>query len=189
MAQVVVITGRTCNGKTQLARRLGEEFRWYLRWKTQILRRGALRVGFSILDTSEILKQQAKARSVPQDRLSLQALGDKLDGETNHKWVFDATERAIESGDIHFPIVIDNIRNAEQLAYFRQHSDWKLTHVHLYAPDDVLAERFQKRLQTRNQPEAAKNFKEADLIKQERDIESFKADADVRIFTKRTDSE
>ncbi len=71
MAQIVILTGRTCNGKSTLAMLLREEY------------------GFEIFDTSERLQREARKRSRRRDRLTLQKLGDALDKETNFKWVLD----------------------------------------------------------------------------------------------------
>lgn len=168
MAQIVILTGRTCNGKSTLAMLLREEY------------------GFEIFDTSERLQREARKRSRRRDRLTLQKLGDALDKETNFKWVLDGALKLAQRK--RKSVVVDNVRNASQLAHFRKRTDFEMVHVHLYAPNDVLAKRFADRTAKRSLRESAKTYRDADLIKQEKDITRFKADADVRIFTKRTDS-
>jgi adenylosuccinate synthase len=165
MTRIVVLTGRTCNGKTRLAKLLNVEFDFY------------------VFDTSDEIKKAAKEAGKKCDRLSLQKIGDQLDKKTKHKWVFDAVRKASKKNKL---IVVDNVRNAEQLEYFRQYGKWDLIHVHLYASNETLKERFKKR---RKNNEKAKDHKEADLIKNEEDIASFKADADVRIYTERADAQ
>jgi adenylosuccinate synthase len=167
MPQIVVLTGRTCNGKTHLTRSLNEEF------------------GYEVVDTSALLIADAESRGLPQDRIALQKLGDQLDQETSFRWVFDAVVARTKSSRT--PMVGDCIRNAGQLAHFRQSTDLDVVHVHLYAPDAVLEERFKKRSASASGGDTALSREQADLIKQEKDIESFRADADVRIFTGRTE--
>src|SRR5690606_23206479 len=103
--------------------------------------------------------------------------------ETASRWLFDYVQKKI-LGESKAAYVVDNVRNAEQLQFFRQHATWRVVHVHLYARDETLESRFLKR---RKNDDPAKTHDEADLIKKEKDIESFKADADVRINTDRTD--
>src|SRR5262245_50174306 len=128
MRQVVLISGRTCNGKSRLASHLQEEF------------------GYRVVRTSDILKEIATQRGRTSDRLSLQALGDVIDAETKHAWVRNATSEAATALPESVPLVIDNIRNGEQLEHFRRQHDWKTVHVHLYAPSAELERRFAQKL-------------------------------------------
>lgn len=170
MRQVVLISGRICTGKTELAECLSEKF------------------GYHVIRSSQILKGKATARGESFDRLSLQALGDALDKETNHRWLFEEYEAIAEGLPADRAIVIDSIRTAAQLEQFRSRRHLEVVHVHLYAPLDVLKRRFDMRLSERH-AEAAANYDEADLIKDDNDVDSFKSDADVRINTARTDTQ
>lgn len=169
MRQVVLISGRICTGKTGLANSLRDEF------------------GYHLIRTSEILTRIAGTRQGGTDRLSLQGLGDALDEETRYKWLFDEVLKIAGNLHLNVPVVVDNVRTAEQLDYFRKSSSLKLVHVHLYAPIEELKRRFQKRANRRKQ-EAAANYGEADLLKDGDDVEFFRKDADVRINTGRTDT-
>lgn len=169
MQQVVLISGRICTGKSDLAKSLEAEF------------------GYHPIRSSEILAKFATERGIASDRLSLQKLGDALDEETDHRWLFEAYEMYANSLPPDEPVVIDNIRTAEQLEHFRKNRRLDVMHVHLYAPRDVLQSRFERHLAERKM-EAASNYDDADPLKDLEDIESFKRDADVRINTGRTDN-
>lgn len=168
MIRLLALTGRTCNGKSKLAHQLRDEF------------------GFVVFDTSDYLKEIADKRGTPKDRLALQKLGDELDKDSEYKWLLKAVAETAKRTASN-TIVIDNVRNAGQLDHLRRQTEFPLVHVHLYAPDSVLESRFAQRIATLGPEEAALSYRDADLIKNERDIERFRADADVRIYTRRTD--
>lgn len=169
MRQVVLISGRICTGKTELAECPSEKF------------------GYYVIRTSQLLKGKATARGQRFDRLSLQAFGDALDIETNNRWLFNEFEAIAEGLPVDRPVVIDSIRTSAQLEQFRSSRHLEVVHVHLYAPLDVLKKRFDQRLSERH-AEAASNYDEADLLKDDSDVDSFRSDADVRINTARTDT-
>lgn len=169
MRQVVVITGRICTGKSGLAKGLRDEF------------------GYELVQTSEILKQQALKRGRSIDRISLQQLGDEMDKESNYLWLFEEVQKQAAALAPYLPIVVDNVRNAEQLEHFRTNHGLETVHVHLYAPNDVLYQRYEKHNADRPGEEAI-NYSMADIIKDDDDVNHFKRDADVRINTGRTDA-
>ncbi|UGV25053.1 adenylosuccinate synthetase [Rhodopseudomonas boonkerdii] len=168
MRQVVLISGHICTGKSDLARRLKEEF------------------AFHSIRTSDILREIADHRRLPNDRVSLQTLGDCLDAETNSRWVFEHVLRQVNLLPANRPIIVDSIRTGSQLEFFRTQRDFVVVHAHLYAPKAELERRFEEKNQRRPQG-SNENYSNADLIKNEKDIEQFKRDADVRINTQRTD--
>ncbi len=170
MRRVILVSGRICTGKSALAESLKNEF------------------AFHVLRTSSILSEIALERGFGRDRLSLQALGDRLDAETGHRWVFDAYEQFSKKCAPHERVVIDSIRTAEQLDHFRTSRGLDVVHIHLYAPMTVLRQRFDNRLSERN-AETASSYDEADPLKDLEDVESFLRDADVRINTGRTDND
>lgn len=171
MRKVVLLSGRTCNGKSKLAKLLRERY------------------DFHILHTSEYLREVASKRGLLTDRMSLQLLGDTLDEETSHEWVINFVKKSDRELKTDNPIIVDNIRNAKQLNYFRQQYFCKAIHVHLYARSETLPKRYLKRQETHGRENDPANYEEADLIKSQDDIVSFKNDADVRIFTERADAE
>ncbi len=168
MRQIVLVSGRTCAGKSELAELLRDEF------------------GYHLVRTSDLLRQQALVDKSKSDRLSLQSLGDKMDAQSEHRWIAEAVTNVAASLSDEIPVVVDNIRNSKQLMHFRHIYQWTIVHAHLYAPNDVLETRYRQRYQYRPN-ETATDYSEADLIKKEEDIDHFKGDADVRINTGRTD--
>lgn len=171
MRKIVLLSGRTCNRKSELAGFLHERY------------------GFHILRTSEYLRQVANNRSLLSDRKSLQSIGDTLDEETSHEWVIDLVKKMGGELEIDVPMVVDNIRTAKQLAYFRQQFFCKAIHVHLYARSETLSKRYLDRQELYGKENDPATYEEADLIKSQEDILRFKQDADVRIFTERADAE
>jgi len=116
----------------------------------------------------------------------LQDLGDAMDAETDHRWVLDVVERHLSSLPAKIPAVIDNVRTAQQLEHFRRRHGWIIVHAHLYAPRPELERRFrQKHIGCSG--ETATKYTDADLLKNESDVLSFRKDADARINTGRTD--
>jgi adenylosuccinate synthase len=169
MRQVVLISGHICTGKSELAQRLNKQF------------------GHHIVSTSNILKTTAKRRRKSADRLALQAFGDELDSKTNHQWVLDEVIKEASKLPGDQPIVVDNVRTWNQLQHFRTYHSFSVVHAHLWGPRKVLEQRY-KQKNNELPGKTVQTYTDADLIKNERDIEAFKNDADVRINTARTDS-
>jgi adenylosuccinate synthase len=166
MRKVVLLSGRMCTGKSQLAKGLSDEF------------------SYKIIQTGEYLKSEAAKRSTGFDRVNLQNLGDILDAETQHAWLFEYIKQVEKSINKDVSIVVDNIRNQKQLEYFRKHLRWEIVHVHLYAPTEVLEKRFASKY-----PIVSLSYEQANVLKSNEDISDFKNDADVRINTGRSDPE
>ncbi|MBI5127870.1 MAG: adenylosuccinate synthetase [Rhodopseudomonas palustris] len=171
MSQVVLISGHICTGKTDLAKRLQRDF------------------GYHVVRTSDLIRAEAEKRGLNTDRLSLQALGDRLDAETGHKWLLDSVLTQTSGLPFEQPVVVDNVRTWRQLECFRQRQSIEVVHVHLYVLDRTILEgRFNRRNEKRD-TQNTETYSEADLIKNEEDIQKFKLDADVRINTNRTDGD
>ena len=164
MRHLILLSGHTCSGKSELAQQLRETF------------------GFHVIRTQGLLSDEAVKRGVNADRLSLQSLGDILDQETDSRWVKSAIVAAVEQLPPDADIVVDNIRNSSQLAHFREEPGWRPVHVHLWAPLKDRERRFADKSRE-NAKETAQSYQYADLIKDEADIEHFKKDADIRIHT------
>ncbi len=168
MRHVVLVSGRVCNGKSGLAKRLAEEF------------------GYYIVKTSEILRREARRSGTQMDRRSLQALGDRMDEESQGSWILDEVLSRMSTLPPNQSIVVDNIRTAAQLDQFRRNPAVTVAHVHLYAPTKELHARFARRASS-DPSLAHETYESIDHIKVDADIDSFKKDADVRINTGRTD--
>ena len=163
MAEIVILTGHLATGKTALAQTLAEQH------------------GFVLVRTSELLRERfGQQSSKPLSRTDLQDRGRQLDEETDGEWLSNHIEALLS--DQRPKIVIDHVRNERQLRHFRNRAQWRIVHVHLYAPKDSLEERFGPKQEEENIPYAA-----ADPIESEEDIAKFRHDADVRINVNRTD--
>jgi adenylosuccinate synthase len=116
------------------------------------------------------------ATGAKRERGDLQAAGERLDRETDGKWVSDAlAERLSKDGsDI---IIIDAIRIKKQIDHIRRAFGHRLRvwHVFIDAEDEVLRERY------RNRASPIGEFVDYDQLKEsetERAIRSLKAVAD-----------
>ena len=97
--------------------------------------------------------------------------------------VYASTLNRLKSLPVDVPIVVDSIQSKGQLAPFRAARDMEVIHVHLYAPFEVLKQRFAKG----GGHEAS--YMVRDSLRSDEDVDYFKKDADVRINTDRTDNE
>lgn len=124
MPMILLLSGPIGSGKSELAERLVQ------------------RDSFSRYSTSRFLLDRAESRNV--DRSELQAFSDNLDETTDHAWVFeDYRKQPNQDGEQR--VLIDAIRKPRQIIPFRECFSWKITHVHLTAPAEVLRERFEQR--------------------------------------------
>ncbi|MEM7083056.1 MAG: adenylosuccinate synthetase [Pseudomonadota bacterium] len=171
MRPVVIISGHTSVGKSVLAKNLKGNFE------------------FSIFKSSDYLKEIARKRSLETDRRSLMRLGDQLDSETGCRWLLTAVEKFAATKNSGVPVVVDSVRNACQLKRFRQQTELEVTHVHLYTTRRVLYRRLAKRREDQASLLEFSNPQRIDFVESEEDIDSFKKDADIRIFTERTDAD
>lgn len=170
MRRVVLLSGHLCTGKTELAQALQEEF------------------GFTRIRSSEILRDHARKLGLPSDRSSLQKLGDEMDTQTGGAWLYQHVINLTRSEEPEKIFVIDNVRTSEQLEHFRTSTEISAIHVHLYILDKSETQaRWAARQQGHSDHEPAE-YPDADLMKDEQDIQQFKRDADVRVETSECDT-
>ena len=159
--RIIVISGSISSGKSTLAKDLEKKF------------------DACMVKTSEIIR---KVGSIPaDDRLALQAMGDKLDEKTAGRWVLDElsqVERAVAEAKI---FVVDSVRTVDQINHIRE-AYGPVTHLHLTAPPDVLRQRYNKRYHGKNGVPSYDKVKENPT---EQKIESLSRVADVVIDTNR----
>lgn len=165
--QVVVISGKTCSGKTGLADLLEREFQ------------------FHVVRTRQVLAGLNEHDTVSGDRPSLIERGRQQDKATDSRWMLYATREVLKSLDETKPVVVDHLSSPEQVLQFRHEFGENLVHVHLYAKDETLRERY---AQTEGAVEGAPTYEDIDHLKNQEDIVALKNDADVRIFTTRSDA-
>jgi adenylate kinase family enzyme len=85
-------------------------------------------------------------REGDQRRRQLQELGDRLDEETDFRWIVDPVARdAIEQSPEVRNWLIDAVRKRKQVEHFRSHFGPIVRHIHLTAPEKVLRARYTDR--------------------------------------------
>ncbi|MDH0302263.1 MULTISPECIES: adenylosuccinate synthetase [unclassified Pseudomonas] len=163
--QIVVITGKACSGKSGLARLLEKEF------------------GFEVICERRVSQAAEWSLSTPQT--SLIDRRRELGESEQTQWMLEATKAICADGHDGRPLVVDHLDSLEQVIQFRQAFGGNLIHVHLYASEPTLRERFAARA-----PDAAPtlSYDEVNQLKDQAQISALKADADVRIFTDRSDA-
>lgn len=126
---LVLLSGPIAVGKTTLRDFLGAEH------------------GFSFVRSSTFLLEKARRESLPADRLGLQELGDRLDIETDYRWVVDdvALVSMATAPNVRRWLV-DAVRKPRQVQHFRSIENTQVLHAHLTAPEVVLRQRYEARL-------------------------------------------
>ncbi len=161
--RVVVLSGPVAAGKSALAQSLVERFQ-FLRIRTHELIR--------------LLKPD-----VPLERKSLQEAGAALDRETGGTWVSGTLEARLGREDEAASIVVDSVRIKGQIDAVRNAYGPIVTHVHLTAPLEDLAERYRHRESDLGERPP---YEEVRADPTEAQVESLRDCADVVIETRRT---
>lgn len=164
--QIVIISGKTGTGKTGLAKVLHERY------------------GFEVIATREILggKLEMDDRA---DRPALIDQGRQADSSSDSSWIVESLRTKIASTGDSPGVVIDHVSTMAQVRKLRSFCGPNLVHVHLYATTETLLARYGKGEGGRP---GAPAYEQIDhLLPSE--VEPLKKDADVRIFTDRTDNE
>lgn len=98
---------------------------------------------FDHVRSSAYLKELAQT----DGRTSLQDLGDRLDNETDYRWLLD---RVAQPGFMAAPgqerWLVDAVRKKRQVEHFRDAYGPLVLHVHLTAPEEILQQRYAARL-------------------------------------------
>lgn len=102
--------------------------------------------GFAYLRSSEYLRAEVERAGLRGERAVLQELGDRLDEETDYRWLIDsvalpAMKRAPDSSRW----VVDAVRKKRQVEHFRDAFAGGVFHVHFTADESILVERYQAR--------------------------------------------
>ncbi|SFT97560.1 AAA family ATPase [Paraburkholderia aspalathi] len=136
--RLVLLSGPLAVGKTTLRERLVSEH------------------GFEYVRSSRFLMEMARRENLLIDRRSLQELGDRLDRETDYRWIVDDVAKpsmdALPSQD---RWLVDAVRKARQVEHFRRMAPATVRHVHLTAPEVVLRDRYEKRRLEGNDKDSA----------------------------------
>lgn len=167
--RIVVLSGPVGAGKSTLGRNLAESFEVdYIR--TQEL----------IADAAAI-----KGDVLAADRRAMQEYGDNLDRSTGERWVAEGVAETVARGqaDQEF-VIVDAVRTVGQIDALRDAFPARVVHIHVYAPIDVLVERYKHR-QDSGLTELA-NYGEVAANATEANVTSLAEDADVAIDTARS---
>lgn len=120
--RAIVISGKVGTGKSSLARRIANAL------NARLVR-------------SKDLILQLKPRTI-RTRRAMQLAGQRLDHETNGKWLTEALSQQLATSRGDETIVVDSVRIAAQVAALRR-SGWVVTHIHLEASDGTLERRYE----------------------------------------------
>lgn len=164
--QVVLLSGRIGSGKTRLATQLVEKYE------------------ASLIKTRELILQELPRTK--DQRLALQRAGERLDRDSQGRWVGNALVRKIEEigGPAGLPsglYVLDGARIPGQIEAIRAAFDSSVVHhVHLTASDVTLASRFNARSGTADE---GVTWEEAAANQTERRVENLAELADTVVNT------
>lgn len=163
--QIVVISGKTCSGKSELAHLLEKEYNF-------------------------VVVRDRRASQDAQWNLSMDqpALIDRrreLDDSQHVQWMLLETNEICTNQKDDRPLIIDHLGTLKQVLQFRETFGANLVHVHLYASNTTLQERYAKRVEGEPKPEP---YDQVNQLRDPEEINALKEDADVRIYTERSDS-
>lgn len=164
--QIVVISGKTCSGKSGLADLLEREFQ------------------FRVVRSRRVLHGPDSPEADSGDTAILSG-GKQADKQTDPTGLLHATQEVLKGLDPAKSVVVDHLSTPAEVAQFRRVFGEDLIHVHLYASNETLQARYAR---TEGARENAPSYAEIDHLKDEQDIDALKNDADVRIYTTRSDS-
>lgn len=161
--RIVVLSGKTGSGKSSLATLLDERYR------------------FLAIRTREIL---AGHTTTGANRAALLAKGRELDAERGPDWLIDAIiERLRRMGS--FPgVVVDHVTSPSQLTALRKRFGTDLVHIHLWASEATLHNRYGVEVGHAVSPEG---YRAIDHLSNDAHVDALKDDADVRINTDKSD--
>ena len=114
------------------------------------------------------------------ERRALQEAGDRLDVETEGRWVADAVEKALSEGLSADIALLDSARIAPQLAALRQKFGEAVFHVHLTADRGELERRYKMR---RSELREFATYEEAANQGTEREVGNLATIADLVLHT------
>jgi hypothetical protein len=102
---------------------------------------------FRAIKSGAYLSTLARQAGIGATRTDLQCLGDKLDEETDYRWLIDDVARPlIEGSPMHERWLLDSVRKLRQVQHFRDAFSNQVCHVHLTAPEALLRQRYETRL-------------------------------------------
>lgn len=102
--------------------------------------------GFVPISSGSFLRAQLASRNELLDRHSLQELGDSLDRATDFSWLIESVASpAIEARPDVDNWLLDAVRKPRQVELLKLRFGDVVRHVHIVAPESVLAQRYAAR--------------------------------------------
>ena len=166
MDRIILLSGPMASGKSTLAKQLVDQF------------------GMKLFQTRKWLNARIAGEN-ESGRIDLQEEGEDLDQQTNGQWVKDGLQRELRSGEVEGAVVLDAVRTAEQIQAVREAYGPIVTHVHVSASQDVLADRYEMRRRESATSADLVPYTDARENQTERQVDSLKGIADVSIDTER----
>ncbi|MDI1330895.1 adenylosuccinate synthetase [Pseudomonas sp.] len=163
--QIVVITGKTCSGKSELAHLLEKDFNFVV--------------------VRDRRAAQDMEWNFSMDQPALYDRRRELDDSQYAQWMLIETKEICTTQKDERPLVVDHLVTLKQVLEFREAFGANLVHVHLYASDKTLHGRYEKRVNGEANPSP---YDQVNQLKDSAEINALKEDADVRIYTERSDS-
>jgi hypothetical protein len=113
------------------------------------------RYEFGAVRSSSYLRDMAAKHAGGDGREDLQELGDSLDAQTDYRWVVDdVAVPAMTASPNTSRWLFDAVRKRRQVEHFRERFGSCVFHLHLDAPEEVLRQRYERRLQDKGEPVA-----------------------------------
>jgi adenylosuccinate synthase len=126
--KLLLLSGAIGSGKTEVAKELTRTFQF-----VKVASGGYLT---SLIPPNELKEGDERRRQ-------LQELGDRLDEETDYRWIVDPVAiQAIRSSPETENWLVDAVRKKRQVELFRERFGSLIRHVHLTASENVLRSRY-----------------------------------------------
>ncbi|RZS81222.1 AAA family ATPase [Pigmentiphaga kullae] len=144
MKILLLLSGPSAVGKTTISSALQDAYR------------------FSKVSTSTHLKSVALEKGLIPSKSTLQELGDELDKQTDFAWVAnDVATPAFANAVGNERWLLDSVRKRRQVEIFRERYGDAVFHLHLYAPENVLRERYEARARAGTSDEEITPYEQA----------------------------
>lgn len=156
----IVLSGKVGAGKSTLAASL------------------TVRLGATLVRSKDVIYELLP--KTPAGRRPSQLAGQRLDKETDGRWLAEALNRRLVNASDTELFVVDSVRTAQQVHYLRR-SGWQVIHVHLEASPQTLEARYT----SRTREGELKSYADVSRNLTERNVDSLVGFADVVIDTDR----
>ncbi|SEH40038.1 AAA family ATPase [Tardiphaga sp. OK245] len=129
MKRLLLLSGPIAVGKSAVAKQLVQEHK------------------FEKMGSGQYLTALANKQGTGTSRADLQLLGDRLDEQTDYRWLVDEIAKVrIAATPEQESWLFDSVRKRKQVFNFKEIYGRLALHVHFNAPEEVLEQRYQARL-------------------------------------------